>query len=88
MTDETFEVGHAPTRTVRVGQRLCISGQGTANIFHSHDYVVKRVTGTMVILESTESVLTQRFRRHNLRSIPYQPYGGWVADTTCQRLLR
>lgn len=84
MTDETYEIGYHPTRTVRIGQRVCVVGVGTANIFHSHGYTVKRVTKTVLILEDADG-RERRFRREALRTIPYQPYGGWMADTTCQR---
>jgi hypothetical protein len=63
-----------------VGQRVCITGQGTDRPVHRHS-VIKRVTKTMIVVESG-----RRFNRDGRNdSIPYSPYGGTEVHATCQR---
>lgn len=65
-------------KDVEPGVRVCIKGQGTDAMLHWHGKVA-RLTKTMIILENG-----RRFRRNDLSSIPYQPYGGSKISTECQ----
>lgn len=63
-------------------RRVCVLGEGTSNLFHSHDYRVERLTKTLIVVKHKQSVL--RFRRDGMqRSVPYSPWGGHRVGTAC-----
>lgn len=72
---------------LKVGDRVCVVGYGTANPVHQHH----TVTGLTKLYVKTEfkdrhgDVVKDRHRIEDGRSTPYGPYGGTDLDTTCQR---
>lgn len=67
------------------GQRLCVTGRGTANLVHRH----VTVTGvTKLYINSTYrhrgTTYKDRHRRDTGLSTPYDPYGGTYIYTTCK----
>lgn len=64
-------------------RRVCIQGRGTANLFHSHNYRVERLTKTLIVVKYKNTIL--RFRRDTHREVPYSPWGGSHVSVRCQK---
>lgn len=68
-----------------VGQKVCIRGEGTANLAHRHGSVI-RITKTLVVVKGKHGI--ERFRLRNdetlpPESVPYSPYGGLRLYAAC-----
>lgn len=70
---------------VKVGDRVCMAGRGTANLVHRHG-TVERLTKTMIIVAYAYKNRSLEARyRFNGREVGMSDYGGSYVDTVCQR---
>lgn len=69
----------------KVGQRVCITGYGTAATLHTHAYIVGRLTKTLLVAQTETGSGVRRFRLSNGSSVPYGPWGGSKVSLTCTK---
>lgn len=70
---------------IKIGDRVCIAGRGTANLIHRHG-TVNRLTKTMIIVAYTNNgAPAQRRYRSDGREVGASEYGGSHLDVKCQR---
>lgn len=72
---------------MKVGQRVCWLGYGTAATSHCHGEIV-RITKTMIIVKSDSRGAQWRFRKDNMQAVPRGDWGGHTLSTKCQRPRR
>lgn len=67
------------------GERICVTGQGMANMLHYHPTIVRR-TRTMLITSgpSKFGVQNRRFYIETGREVGAHQYGGTTARTSCR----
>jgi hypothetical protein len=73
--------------TYTVGQRVCISGRGTAALLHKHGAVERFTTTLMVVRCQGETKGTRRYRigGDGLETGAAGGYGGSYVAPRCQR---